>query len=60
MCEETAQKKANIVESAVVRGDVIFAGVADCTNIYRACGWRAKIDIHDGLRKTYDYMKSVQ
>ena len=60
LCEETAQKKANIVESAVVRGDNLFAGIADSTKIYETCGWRAKTGIRNGLRKTYNYMKSIQ
>ena len=56
LCEEIAEKKANIVNIPAVRGDAVFAGIADCTKIHKSCGWKAKVKISEGLKKTYDYM----
>ncbi len=57
LCEEIAEKKANIVNVPAIRGDAVFAGVADCTKIHKLCGWKSKIKIIEGLKKTYEYMK---
>ena len=57
ICEESTGKKANIENIDAVRGDAIFAGIADCTRIAKTCGWMAKIKIQDGIKKTYNYMK---
>ena len=60
ICEETTGKKANIENIAAVRGDAIFAGIADCTKIAKTCGWKAKIKIEDGIKKTYNYMSDTK
>ena len=56
LCEEIAKEKANIVNIPAIRGDAVFAGIADCTKIHKICGWKAKVKILEGLKKTYDYM----
>jgi nucleoside-diphosphate-sugar epimerase len=57
LCEQIAAKKANMINIPAIRGDAVFAGIADCTKIYKICGWKAKIKIIEGLKKTYKYMK---
>jgi nucleoside-diphosphate-sugar epimerase len=54
LCEEIAKEKANIVNIPAIRGDAVFAGIADCTKIHKICGWKAKVKILEGLKKTYD------
>ena len=60
LCEETAGKKANIINVAAIPGDAHFAGVADCSKIKSMVGWEAKINIEEGIKKTYSYMLTTQ
>ena len=41
-------------KKTAIRGDAVFAGIADCTKIHKICGWKAKVKILEGLKKTYD------
>lgn len=58
ICENIAGKKANVRTVSDVQGDAYFAGIADCTKIREELNWRHKVDIEEGLSKTYAFMKS--
>ena len=57
LCEEIAGIKANIVNVDAPPGDAHFAGLADCSKIKRMLGWEAKIDLAEGINKTYKWIK---
>ena len=59
LCEEITGKKANIVNIEAPPGDAHFAGVADCSKMRKLLGWEAKVNISEGIKKTYDYMLKV-
>jgi UDP-glucuronate 4-epimerase len=59
LCEEVAGKKANIVNVAAIPGDAHFAGIADCSKMKNMLGWEAKINIAEGIKRTYSYMLST-
>ena len=56
LCEEISGLKANIKNVDLPPGDAHFAGIADCSKIKKMLGWEAKIEISEGLKKTYSYM----
>lgn len=56
LCEEISGLKANIKNVDLPPGDAHFAGIADCSKIKKMLGWEAKIEISEGLKKTYRYM----
>jgi len=56
LCEEISGLKANIKNVDLPPGDAHFAGIADCSKIKKMLGWEAKIEITEGLKKTYSYM----
>jgi nucleoside-diphosphate-sugar epimerase len=56
-CEKVANKALKIRKISSVRGDAHYAGVADVSKIYNQTGWKFKIDLEEGLKKTYEYMK---
>jgi len=56
LCEEISGFKANIKNVALPPGDAHFAGIADCSKMKKMLNWQAKIEISDGIKKTYDYM----
>lgn len=60
LCEETAGKKAKIINVAAIPGDAHFAGIADCSKMKNMIGWEAKINLEEGIKKTYNYMLSTQ
>jgi nucleoside-diphosphate-sugar epimerase len=59
LCEEISGKRANIENVDAPPGDAHFAGVADCSKMKKKLGWEAKINIAEGLKKTYKYMLSA-
>ena len=56
LCEEITGLKANIKNVDLPPGDAHFAGVADCSKIKKMLNWEAKIEISEGIKKTYSYM----
>jgi nucleoside-diphosphate-sugar epimerase len=56
LCEEISGLKANIKNVDLPPGDAHFAGIADCSKMKEMLGWKAKIEISEGLKKTYSYM----
>ncbi|MDA0345356.1 MAG: GDP-mannose 4,6-dehydratase, partial [Proteobacteria bacterium] len=56
LCEEISGLKANIKNIGLPPGDAHFAGIADCSKMAKMLGWEAKIEISEGLKKTYSYM----
>ena len=56
LCEEITGLKANIKNVDLPPGDAHFAGVADCSKIKKMLSWEAKIEISEGIKKTYSYM----
>ena len=56
LCEEISGLKANIKNVDLPPGDAHFAGIADCSKMKKMLGWEAKIEILEGLKKTYSYM----
>ena len=58
LCEEIAGIKANIKNVDAPAGDAHFAGFADCSKIKKMLGWEAKIDLAEGIKRTYTYMAS--
>ena len=58
LCEEIAGIKANIKNVDAPAGDAHFAGFADCSKIKKMLGWEAKIDLSEGIKRTYTYMAS--
>ena len=56
LCEEIAGIKANITNVDAPPGDAHFAGIADCSKMKNMLGWEAKIDIAEGIKRTYNYM----
>ena len=56
ICEKVSGRKANIENVSAVAGDAIYAGIADCKKIKKLLGWEAKINLEDGIEKTYEYM----
>ena len=58
LCEEIAGIKANIKNVEAPAGDAHFAGLADCSKIKKMLGWEAKIDLAEGIKRTYNYMAS--
>lgn len=55
LCEEISGRKANITNVEAPPGDAHFAGIADCTKL-KNIGWNAKIEISEGIERTYNYM----
>ena len=58
LCEEISGIKANIKNVDAPAGDAHFAGFADCSKIKKMLGWEAKIDLAEGIKRTYTYMAS--
>lgn len=56
LCEEITGLKANIKNVDLPPGDAHFAGIADCSKIKKMLNWEAKIEISEGIKKTYSYM----
>ena len=56
LCTKVAGKPPNIENVDAVAGDAVYAGIADCKKIKDLIGWEAKIDLEEGLRKTYNFM----
>jgi UDP-glucuronate 4-epimerase len=56
LCEEITGLKANITNVDAPPGDAHFAGIADCSKLEKMLGWEAKIDISEGIKRTYNYM----
>ena len=56
LCEEITGLKANIKNVDLPPGDAHFAGIADCSKIKKMLSWEAKIEISEGIKKTYSYM----
>ena len=56
LCEEISGLKANIINVEAPPGDAHFAGIADCSKLKKLLGWEAKIDISEGIKRTYNYM----
>ena len=56
LCEEISGVKANIKNVDAPPGDAHFAGIADCSKVKKMIGWEAKIDISEGIKRTYNYM----
>ena len=56
LCEEISGLKANIINVDAPPGDAHFAGIADCSKLKKMLGWEAKIDISEGIKRTYNYM----
>ena len=56
LCEEISGLKANIKNVDLPPGDAHFAGIADCSKMEKMLDWEAKIEISEGLKKTYSYM----
>ena len=56
LCEEITGVKANIKNVDAPPGDAHFAGIADCSKMKKMLGWEAKIEISEGIKKTYNYM----
>lgn len=56
LCEEITGLKANIKNVDLPPGDAHFAGIADCSKINKMLSWEAKIEISEGIKKTYSYM----
>ena len=56
LCEEISGQKANIINIAAPPGDAHFAGIADCSKLKKMIGWEAKIEISEGIERTYKYM----
>ena len=56
LCEEITGLRANIINVDAPPGDAHFAGLADCSKIKRMLDWEAKIDIAEGIKRTYTYM----
>lgn len=56
ICEKVSGRTANIENVSAVAGDAIYAGIADCKKIKKLLGWEAKINLEDGIEKTYEYM----
>jgi len=56
LCEEITGLKANITNVDAPPGDAHFAGIADCSKLKKMLGWEAKIDISEGIKRTYNYM----
>ena len=57
LCHEITGKEANIENIEAQAGDAHFAGLADCTKIREKLGWKAKVDIREGIALTYQHMK---
>ena len=55
LCEAISGCKANIINVDAPPGDAHFAGIADCSKL-RNIGWEAKIEISEGIKRTYKYM----
>jgi UDP-glucuronate 4-epimerase len=56
LCESISGLKANITNVEAPPGDAHFAGIADCTKLNKMLGWKAKVQISEGIKKTYEYM----
>ena len=56
LCEEITGLKANIKNVDLPPGDAHFAGIADCSKIKKKLSWEAKVEISEGIKKTYSYM----
>jgi UDP-glucuronate 4-epimerase len=56
LCEEITGVKANIKNVDAPPGDAHFAGIADCSKMKKMLGWEAKIEISEGIKRTYRYM----
>jgi UDP-glucuronate 4-epimerase len=60
MIREITGKKIDLVYEDVPPGDAIFAGVCDNQKAKKLLGWEPKIDLNNGLRLMYEYMKKNQ
>ena len=56
LCEKISGLKANIINVEAPPGDAHFAGIADCSKLKNMTGWEAKVQISEGIKRTYDYM----
>lgn len=55
LCEKISGRKANITNVEAPPGDAHFAGIADCSKL-KSIGWEAKVQIFEGIERTYRYM----
>ncbi len=55
LCEKVVGKKANVIELPNQKGDVPQTW-ANIDKIHRELGYRPKVELEDGLRRTYEFV----